>query len=60
MKAKWREKDLEAVIKQPGLTTSRIGQDSVYTPPFNVPKTVFPGDTAKLAATHPQSEEGTG
>ena len=45
MKAKWRGKDLEAVLKQPGLTTSRIGQDSVYTPPFNVPKTVTPGDT---------------
>ena len=45
MKAKWRGKELEAVPKQSGLTTSRIGQDSVYTPPFNVPKTVTPGDT---------------
>ena len=56
LKVKWRENDLEAVPKQPGLTISRIGQDSVYTLLFNVPKTVTP----KLAATHPQSEEGTG
>ena len=36
MKAKWRE----AVIKLPDLKTSKIGQDSVYTPQFKVPKTV--------------------
>ena len=36
LKAKWRE----AVIKLPDLKTSKIGQDSVYTPQFKVPKTV--------------------
>ena len=55
------KKDLTVIPEQPGLTTSRIGQDSVNTSRCSMcHRPIFSGDTAKLIATCPQSEEGTG